>query len=64
MPMDSTDPASATISERALQTWLLATRPQFFTVIILPVLLGAAVGSQKDGTPGFSKSFPPKVPST
>lgn len=30
-----------------LQTWIQATRPQFFTVIILPIMLGTAIAWQQ-----------------
>ena len=31
------------MAQKNLTTWIMATRPQFFTVIILPILLGTAI---------------------
>jgi 1,4-dihydroxy-2-naphthoate octaprenyltransferase len=31
------------MNKKTLTTWIMATRPQFFTVIILPILLGTAI---------------------
>ncbi len=31
------------MKQRTLTTWFMATRPQFFTVIILPIILGTAI---------------------
>lgn len=31
------------MAHKTLSTWIMATRPQFFTVIILPILLGTAI---------------------
>jgi len=35
--------------QKTLITWIKATRPQFFTVIILPILLGTAIGNHLHG---------------
>lgn len=31
------------MTQKTLTTWIMATRPQFFTIIILPICLGAAI---------------------
>jgi 1,4-dihydroxy-2-naphthoate octaprenyltransferase len=36
------------MSKQTLTQWLIATRPQFFTVIILPILLGTAIAWHLD----------------
>ncbi|HIE00041.1 MAG TPA: 1,4-dihydroxy-2-naphthoate octaprenyltransferase [Thiotrichaceae bacterium] len=35
--------------QKTLTTWIKATRPQFFTVIILPILLGTAIANHLQG---------------
>jgi len=37
------------MTEKTLATWVKATRPQFFTVIILPILLGTAIAWHLQG---------------
>ncbi|MDM8565773.1 1,4-dihydroxy-2-naphthoate octaprenyltransferase [Candidatus Halobeggiatoa sp. HSG11] len=37
------------MTEKTLTTWVKATRPQFFTVIILPILLGTAIAWRLQG---------------
>ncbi|MCK5877397.1 MAG: 1,4-dihydroxy-2-naphthoate octaprenyltransferase [Candidatus Marithrix sp.] len=37
------------MNKRTLITWVQATRPQFFTVIILPILLGTAIAWRLQG---------------
>ncbi|MBE9561347.1 MAG: prenyltransferase, partial [Proteobacteria bacterium] len=37
------------MNEKTLITWVQATRPQFFTVIILPILLGTAIAWRLQG---------------
>ncbi len=37
------------MTQKTLTTWIMATRPQFFTVIILPILLGAAIAWHLQG---------------
>jgi len=37
------------MEQRTLTTWFMATRPQFFTVIILPIILGTAIANYSQG---------------
>jgi len=37
------------MAQRTLTTWLMATRPQFFTVIILPIILGTVIANHSQG---------------
>ena len=37
------------MTQRTLSTWIKATRPQFFTIIILPILLGTAIANHLQG---------------
>ena len=37
------------MTPKTLITWIMATRPQFFTVIILPILLGTAIAWHSQG---------------
>ncbi|HEC83910.1 MAG TPA: 1,4-dihydroxy-2-naphthoate octaprenyltransferase, partial [Thioploca sp.] len=37
------------MNQKTLTTWIMATRPQFFTVIILPILLGTAIAWHLQG---------------
>jgi len=37
------------MTQKTLSIWIKATRPQFFTVIILPILLGTAIAKHLEG---------------
>ena len=38
------------MAHKTLSTWIMATRPQFFTVIVLPIILGTAIAWHSQGT--------------